>query len=239
VYGGTTTITCVATDPDGDSISYGWSASEGDISGVGNVVTWVAPEKGGDFDVTVIVSDSKGGETTGNLRISVAAASRTVTIRPVAQETGSARSDGTTDNSRTLAGDDDKDRGYCAFWSFDVWSLQKKKIQHASLKFPNPIVAGNPFSSTSGLGGLRFWKVNYGNELPGFQYTGSNLTNVAVQTTPPTELDITQEIVKVAAAAVTRFQVEALFNKGYNGNHVAEFIEWPEGVVLEVTYSDK
>jgi hypothetical protein len=238
VYGGTTTITCVATDPDGDSISYGWSASEGDISGVGNVVTWVAPEKGGDFNVTVIVSDSKGGETTGNLRITVAAASRTVTIRPVAQETGSARSDGTTDNSRTLAGDDDKDRGYCAFWSFDVWSLQKKKIQHASLKFPNPRVAGNPFAGATGLGGLRFWKVNYGNELPAFQYTGSNLTNVAVQTTPPTELDITQEIVHVAAAAATRFQVEALFNKGYNGNHVAEFIEWPEGVVLEVTYSD-
>jgi hypothetical protein len=238
LYGGTTTITCVATDPDGDSIDYGWSASEGDISGVGNVVTWVAPEKGGDFDVTVIVSDGKGGETTGNLRISVAAASRTVTIRPVAQETGSARSDGTTDNSRTLAGDDDKDRGYCAFWSFDVWSLQKKKIQHASLKFPNPIVAGNPFSSTTGLGGLRFWKVNYGNELPSFQYTGSNLINVSVQLTPPTELDITQEIVHVAAAAATRFQVEALFNKGYNSNHVAEFIEWPEGVVLEVTYSD-
>jgi hypothetical protein len=238
LYGGTTTITCIATDPDGDSISYDWSASEGDISGVGNKVTWLAPEKGGDFNVTVIVTDGKGGETTGNVMVSVAAASRTVTIRPIAQETGSARSDGTTDSSRTLAGDDDKDRGYCAFWSFDVWSLQKKKIQHASLKFPNPMIAGNPFAGTGGLNGLRFWRVKYGDAVPAFKYTGSNIINVAVQTTPPTELDITQEIVNVVAGAATRFQVEALFLKDTNGNKKAEFIEWPEGVVLEVTYSD-
>ena len=241
LYGGRTTITCIATDPDGDAVSYSWSASEGSISGVGNKVTWVAPNKGGNFNVTVILSDGKGGETTGNIMVTVAAAAMTVTITPVAQETGTVRSDGATDNSRTLAGDDDNDpdRGYCAFWSFDVWSLQGKKIQNASLKFPNPRIAGNPFSSTTGLNGLRFWKVKYGDELPAFQYTGSNLINVPVQTAPPTELDITQEIVNVAAAAATRFQVEALFLKGYNGNHVAEFIEWPEGVVLEVTYSDK
>jgi hypothetical protein len=238
LYGGSTTITCIATDPDGDLVRYSWSASEGNISGVGNKVTWVAPNKGGNFNVTVILSDGKGGETTGNVMLTVAAVSRTVTITPVAQETGSVRSDGATDNSRTWAGDDEKDKGYCAFWSFDVWSLAGKDIQSASLKFTTRAIAGNPFSSTTGLNGLRFWKVKYGDELPAFQYTGSNLWNVPVQTAPPTELDITQEIVNVAAAAATRFQVEALFLKGYNGNHVAEFIEWSE-VVLEVTYSDK
>ena len=240
LYGGRTTITCIATDPDGDAVSYSWSASEGSISGVGNKVTWVAPNKGGNFNVTVILSDGKGGETTGNIMVTVAAAAMTVTITPVAQETGTVREDGATDNSRTWAGDDEQDRGHCAFWSFDVWSLQGKKIQSASLKFPAPRIAGEPFSSTAGLGGLRFWKVKYGDELPTFRYTGSNLINVAVQTTPPTELSITQEIVNVAAAAVTRFQVEALFHqKDHDGDHVAEFIEWPEGVVLEVTYSDK
>jgi hypothetical protein len=240
LYGGRTTITCIATDPDGDAVSYSWSASEGSISGVDNKVTWVAPNKGGNFNITVILSDGKGGETTGNIMVTVAAAAMTVTITPVAQETGTVRSDGATDNSRTWAGDDEKDRGHCAFWSFDVWSLQGKKIQHASLKFPAPRKAGDPFSSTTGLGGLRLWKVKYGDELPTFRYTGSNLWNVPVQTAPPAELDITQEIVNVAAAAATRFQVEALFhNKDTNGNHVAEFIEWPEGVVLEVTYSEK
>jgi hypothetical protein len=83
------------------------------------------------------------------------------------------------------------------------------------------------------------WKVTYGDKLPKFHYTGSNLITVPLLTSQPIVLDITQEIANVAAAAVTRFQVEALFqNKVTNGNHVAEFIEWSE-VVLEVTYSER
>ena len=237
LYGGSTTLKCIATDPDGDVVRYSWSASGGNISGVGDTVTWVAPDKGGNFNITVIVSDGKGGETKGNVMVTASAAVRTVTITPVAEETGTVSKDD-KDNSRTMAGDDDKDRGYCAFWSYDVWSLAGKNIQSASLKFTNRAIAGNPFPSTTGLGGLRLWKVTYGDELPGFQYTGSNLIHVPVQTSPPTVLDVTQEIANVAAAAITRFQVEALFLKGTNGNHVAQFIEWSE-VVLEVTYSEK
>ena len=237
LYGGSTTLTCIATDPDGDVVRYSWSASEGSITGVGNKVTWIAPNKGGNYNITVIVSDGKGGETTGNVMVTVSAAVRTVTITPVAEETGTV-SKVDKDNSRTMAGDDDKDIGYCAFWSYDVWSLAGKNIQNASLKFTTRSVVGDPFPSTTGLGGLRMWKVTYGDRLPGFAYTGSNLIAVPLQTSPPIVLDITQEIANVAAAAVTRFQVEALFMNGTNGNHVAEFIEWSE-VVLEVTYSER
>jgi len=237
-YGGSTTIKCIAADPDGDAVSYSWSASEGDISGVGDTVTWVAPKKTGNFKITVIVSDGKGGETEGNVMVAVSAAVGTVIITPVAKETGTVRSDGATDYSRTLAGDDEQDRGYCAFWSYDVWSLAGKNIQSASLKFTTKSVAGNPFPSTTGLGGLRLWKVTYADELPKFQYTGSNLRDVPLLTSPPSVIDVTQEVTNVTAAAVTRFQVEALFTKGTNGNGVAQFIEWSE-VVLEVNYSDK
>jgi hypothetical protein len=167
----------------------------------------------------------------------VSAAIKTVTITPVAEETGTVSSDGDRDNSRTLAGDDDKNIGYCAFWSFDVWSLAGKSIQSASLKFTTRAIAGNPFPSTTGLGGLRMWKVTYGDKLPKFQYTGSSLINVPLLSSQPTVLDVTQDVANVAAAAATRFQAEALFMKVTNGNHVAEFIEWSE-VVLEVTYSE-
>ncbi|MBM3141814.1 MAG: hypothetical protein FJ005_02025 [Chloroflexi bacterium] len=238
LYGGSTTLTCIATDPDGDVVRYSWSASEGSITGVGNKVTWKAPNKGGNYNITVILSDGRGGETKGNVMVTVAAAVRTVTITPVAEETGTVSSENRADNSRTLAGDDDKNIGYCAFWSFDVWSLAGKNIQSASLKFTTRAIAGNPFPSTTGLGGLRMWKVTYGDKLPKFAYTGSNLITVPLLTSQPIVLDITQEIANVAAAAVTRFQVEALFMKVTNGNHVAEFIEWSE-VVLEVTYSER
>jgi len=238
LYGGSTTLTCIATDPDGDVVRYSWLASEGSITGVGNKVTWIAPNKGGNYNITVVVSDGKGGETRGDVMLTVSAAVNTVTFKSVAQETGTVDSKGDKDNSRTLAGDDDKNVGYHAFWSFDVWSLAGKKVEGAILKFTTRSIVGDPFSSTTGLAGLRFWKVSYGDKLPSFEYTGTNLINVSLQTKQPTSLDVTQEIANVAAAASTRFQVEALFKKVTNGNNVAEFVEWSE-VVLEVTYSEK
>ncbi|MGD0351953.1 MAG: PKD domain-containing protein [Dehalococcoidia bacterium] len=238
LYGGSTTLTCMATDPDGDVVRYSWSSSEGSITGVGNKVTWIAPSKGGNYNVTVVVSDGKGGETRGDVMVTVSAAVRTVTITPVAEETGTVDSGGDKDNSRTMAGDDDKNIGYHAFWSFNVWNLAGKNIQNATLRLTTRSIAGDPFPSATGLAGLRFWKVSYGDKLPNFNFTGSNLINVTLQTRQPTSLDVTQEIANVAAAASTRFQVEALFMKVTNGNNVAEFIEWSEAV-LEVTYSDK
>lgn len=237
LYGGSTTLTCIASDPDGDIVRYSWSASEGSITGVGNKVTWIAPNKGGNFNITVILSDGKGGETKGNVMVAVAAAVRTVTLTPVAEETGTVGSDGDKDNSRTLAGDDGDNIGYCAFWSFDVWSVAGKNIQNANLKFTTRQIAGDPFPATTGLGGLRLWKVTYGDKLPKAYYTGGPLQHSTLLASPPTVVDVTPEIALIAEKAITRFQVEALFYKVTNGNSVAEWIEWSE-VVLEITYSE-
>jgi len=64
-------IECNAEDPDGDSLSYRWSASGGDISGSGASVTWDAPEEEGSYEVRVTVSDGQGGEDKRSLTISV------------------------------------------------------------------------------------------------------------------------------------------------------------------------
>ncbi len=55
--GGSSTITCVASDADGDTLSYTWSATGGTISGVGSIVTWVAPAITGTFTISVTVAD--------------------------------------------------------------------------------------------------------------------------------------------------------------------------------------
>lgn len=238
LYGGTTLLTCIASDPDGDVVRYSWSASEGSISGVGNKVTWIAPDKTGTFNITVTVSDGKGGETQGNVAVTVAPAVSTVTIPVVAQETGTVDSNGDKDTSRTIAGDDEKNIGYRAFWSYNVFSLAGKYVQNAQLKFTTSSVVGNPFSSAGGLGSLRFWKVNYGDKLPNFDFTGS-IIRAGAQTTAPTSIDVTPEVANVAAAGSTRFQVEALFPDHIsNGDNVAQFIQWSD-VVLEVTYSEE
>jgi len=64
-------IECKAEDPDEDSLSYEWSASGGDISGLGSSVTWNAPEEEGSYEVRVTVSDGQGGGDTKSLTISV------------------------------------------------------------------------------------------------------------------------------------------------------------------------
>ncbi|MDH4269693.1 MAG: PKD domain-containing protein [Dehalococcoidia bacterium] len=68
---GSVRVTCTASDPDGDDLSYEWSASGGDISGTGAVVNWSAPQEVGTYDITVVVGDGHGSSATDSLPISV------------------------------------------------------------------------------------------------------------------------------------------------------------------------
>ncbi len=71
--GATTTITCTATDPDGDTLSYTWSATGGSIQGERNKVTYKAPDEAGTYSARVTVTDNSAGLDTGELAIVVMA----------------------------------------------------------------------------------------------------------------------------------------------------------------------
>ena len=66
-------IVCNATDPDGDELSYGWSADGGGITGEGATVTWTAPRSVGSYNVTVMVLDGCGGGVIKKVTIEVRA----------------------------------------------------------------------------------------------------------------------------------------------------------------------
>ena len=72
-------IECTAQDPDGDELSYTWSASGGNITGEGPAVTWVAPNTFGEYTITVTVTDGKGGQATESIDITVACCPREAT----------------------------------------------------------------------------------------------------------------------------------------------------------------
>ncbi len=55
-------LTCAASDPDGDTLSYRWMATGGDIAGTGATAVWTAPQDVGVYDITVVVEDGHGGE---------------------------------------------------------------------------------------------------------------------------------------------------------------------------------
>jgi len=69
---GTIQVTCTASDPDGDELSYEWSSSGGSITGTGPEVTWTAPEEAGTYQVTAVVKDGYGAEDTKSVVLSVA-----------------------------------------------------------------------------------------------------------------------------------------------------------------------
>jgi hypothetical protein len=67
----TTTIECVAQDPDGDELSFAWSATDGPIAWEGARARWTAPGRPGDFAVIVTVTDGRGGETVASVYLEV------------------------------------------------------------------------------------------------------------------------------------------------------------------------
>ena len=64
-------VVCEAVDPDGDELTYTWSASQGDIYGEGSTVEWGSPVDEGLYRVTVTVDDGRGGtaEFSTSLRV--------------------------------------------------------------------------------------------------------------------------------------------------------------------------
>jgi len=68
---GTVQVTCTASDPDHDVLGYEWTAGGGSISSTGAVVNWTAPPEVGAYNITVVVSDSYGGEVTRSVSIFV------------------------------------------------------------------------------------------------------------------------------------------------------------------------
>ncbi|MFH0846810.1 MAG: hypothetical protein V1894_01970 [Chloroflexota bacterium] len=67
-------LICDASDPDGDKLTFAWSASGGVFSvteSPQNRTNWKAPEFKGDFTLTATVSDDRGASTKQNLTVTV------------------------------------------------------------------------------------------------------------------------------------------------------------------------
>ncbi|VAW29664.1 hypothetical protein MNBD_BACTEROID07-1143 [hydrothermal vent metagenome] len=58
-----TSVTCFASDPNGDKITYAWKASEGQIDGAGKTITYVAPAKVADVYLACTVADGESAVT--------------------------------------------------------------------------------------------------------------------------------------------------------------------------------
>jgi peptidoglycan-associated lipoprotein len=70
--GQTTNLSAPATDPDGDTITYTWSAQAGTFSAQNGMnTTWTAPNQEGTYPLTVTANDGRGGMATNSINIPV------------------------------------------------------------------------------------------------------------------------------------------------------------------------
>ena len=60
-------IECVASDPDGDELTFEWSADGGEWYGEGAMVTWYTPPESGEVTLMVTVSDGRGDVAIGSV----------------------------------------------------------------------------------------------------------------------------------------------------------------------------
>ena len=235
-------ITCAARDPDGDVLNYSWEASDGSITGVGDTIIWVAPDREGEFIITVIVDDGKGGQNAAHVSITVCRPIKTLTLNLLPSETGTVSSTGDKDSSKIMAVDSDKDVGYRAFFSFDISQLKGTEIKDAKLTFTTGKVFGKPFDKSTGLGGLQLYRVRgEQGQLPDYATDRDRLVKGSqVMWEPPTVIDVTPEV--RSALLIPKFSVhlqfEASFRDKTNANHFADYIRWSLAT-LTVTYVEK
>jgi hypothetical protein len=70
---GNAELQCIASAPQGDTLTFKWSATDGTFSGSGPIVTWKAPNNYGKFHIMVIVEDGTGKNSQETLTIEVVA----------------------------------------------------------------------------------------------------------------------------------------------------------------------
>jgi hypothetical protein len=69
--GGSSTVDCVASDPQGSALKYAWSFTGGSFSGSGSSVTWTAPSNEGEYTATCAVTDGVGQQASMSAMITV------------------------------------------------------------------------------------------------------------------------------------------------------------------------
>jgi hypothetical protein len=84
IPGGVVQFTCMATDPDQDTLTYQWTSSGGVFSGSGRMVQWTAPATEGTPEITVRVRDNGGLSAEVKIRILVKAFDQAVRGKLVA-----------------------------------------------------------------------------------------------------------------------------------------------------------
>ncbi len=226
--GESSTITCSATDPDNNTLAYKWEATGGSVSGSGSTATWKAPTADGSFTIKVTVDDGNGGETSGSVTITVQNPKNTITLVPVAAESGSIDSKGGL-AATYMVGDTANNAMIATYLSFDLTQYQNLNITEltqATITFTTKQTVGNPWDFTPPF--LVIETMDYGAKaiVPGDYTLAKSGSDIATNlSAPPDKIDITSRL--NAILHKNRFQIRLrMTSPGGSSNSQADYIEF-------------
>lgn len=231
--GETSKITCDASDPDGNPLTYTWEATGGTITGTGNTVTWQAPSVGGEFVIGVSIDDGKGGVTESSCRIVVQIPEVTVILTPLPDESGSIYYNGDIITSFRI-GDNADNVGVRPYFSFDITELTGAEIKEAKLTFTAKETVGNPWFVPPHL---YVDDVKYGAgalQAADFHLEGTQIERFT--SSPPGEVDAYLRLTNALRPPVKpRLQIRLRLATDNNQDNDADYIEFTTAE-LTVTY---
>jgi hypothetical protein len=143
-------FTVQAEDPDGDTLEYNWEVnttigSPPEYNPSEPKMHWITPNVPGDYTVTVIVTDGRGGEATSSLTITINYIAHFKSMPVVVSEGGYAVYGGATEDGSYIYAGDSFDNKFClGFVSFDITELKGGIIYNATFTLNNKQVYGDP-----------------------------------------------------------------------------------------------
>jgi hypothetical protein len=222
----TSTVTCIASDPDDDELTYIWSASGGTISGVGKTATWKAPAITGEFLISVRVDDGKGGITESSCSIVVATPEITLILAPLPDESGSVYFNGDIITQFRI-GDNAKNVGMRPYFSFDITGLAGAEIKQAKLTFTVRETFGYPWLISPRLYADSVDIVGSPRALKAADFDAMTLGELQrYNSQPPGEIDVRERLTNTLKWAKPRFQVRLRLDTNNNLNKQEDYIEF-------------
>jgi hypothetical protein len=83
---GSIRVECIASDANGDTLTYTWLATGGKFSEQSSVSTWEAPVTPGEYTITALVTDGWGGEAVAHLNVAVVTVNKPPIIESLVAE---------------------------------------------------------------------------------------------------------------------------------------------------------
>lgn len=213
-------IATVASDPDGDILSYSWSVDGGSLADPSkNPVKWTMPGTPGFYPITVTVDDGKGGKAEKTTSVSV----RTLPSVSLEQVPGGGWISYGTPKFRDIClevrvGDSAQNGPVRGFLSFDISNLAGKEVVSAEIEFSDYNVHWDPFSLIE-----KIWvvSIDWGDgeiTYTDFDLPGTMLGEYEIPIFTVSGKKLVDELNKAINNGRDRFQLR-LQHKGLQTNH--------------------